>query len=50
VEEEPTLGKLISPCKCKGSVKFIHEECLKTWILEKQGIEDALEDSVNKYV
>jgi hypothetical protein len=24
--------KLISPCRCSGSVKFIHEECLKTWI------------------
>ena len=21
---------LISPCKCAGSVKYIHEECLKT--------------------
>jgi hypothetical protein len=23
---------LITPCKCAGSVKYIHEECLKTWI------------------
>lgn len=23
---------LIHPCKCSGSVKHIHEECLKTWI------------------
>ena len=21
---------LIAPCKCSGTVKFIHEECLKT--------------------
>jgi hypothetical protein len=27
---------LITPCKCTGSVKFIHEECLKAWLLSKQ--------------
>lgn len=26
---------LISPCKCKGTGKFCHEKCLKTWILLK---------------
>lgn len=25
-------GDFISPCKCKGSVRFIHEDCLNTWI------------------
>lgn len=24
---------LISPCRCSGSMKFVHEECLKLWIL-----------------
>lgn len=24
---------LIHPCRCSGSVKFVHEECLKTWLL-----------------
>lgn len=27
---------LISPCSCAGSVKFVHEECLKTWIMSQQ--------------
>mmetsp|Transcript_15699 Transcript_15699/g.28646 ORF Transcript_15699/g.28646 Transcript_15699/m.28646 type:complete len:282 (-) Transcript_15699:536-1381(-) len=27
---------LITPCKCTGSVKYIHEECLKAWLLSKQ--------------
>ena len=27
--------KLISPCKCTGSVKYIHEECMKTWIVSQ---------------
>lgn len=24
-------GKLISPCLCKGSMKYIHKTCLETW-------------------
>ena len=28
-------GKLIAPCKCSGSVKYIHEECLKTWLVSQ---------------
>lgn len=31
--EEP----LISPCKCSGSVKFIHESCLNSWLLSQGG-------------
>jgi len=27
---------LISPCLCQGSVKYIHEECLKTWLAGKE--------------
>jgi hypothetical protein len=27
---------LITPCKCIGSVKYIHEECLKVWLISKQ--------------
>lgn len=29
LEEE---GEFVSPCRCKGSVSFIHEECLNKWI------------------
>ena len=32
---------LISPCKCKGTGKFCHEKCLKTWILTKYSIGSA---------
>jgi hypothetical protein len=24
-------GRLIRPCKCKGSVKYVHEDCLQHW-------------------
>ena len=26
-----TLDKFISPCRCNGSLKWVHEECLQTW-------------------
>ena len=26
---------LISPCKCEGTMKYIHEDCLKKWLTEK---------------
>jgi RING-variant domain len=29
--DEPSLGQLISPCKCAGSARFIHEGCLQAW-------------------
>ncbi|KAL4865378.1 hypothetical protein BDV12DRAFT_174795, partial [Aspergillus spectabilis] len=25
------LGRLLRPCKCKGSSRFVHEGCLQTW-------------------
>lgn len=31
VSEDPELGRLISPCKCKGSQKHVHEGCLQAW-------------------
>lgn len=24
-------GRLLSPCKCKGSQKYVHEDCLNAW-------------------
>lgn len=40
--ETKASGKLISPCKCTGTVRFIHEECLKTWqVSQKKDIRHA---------
>jgi hypothetical protein len=25
-------GVLIAPCRCKGSVRFVHQKCLKEWL------------------
>ncbi|KAF7700659.1 E3 ubiquitin-protein ligase MARCH5 [Cucumispora dikerogammari] len=29
---------LISPCKCKGSIKFVHRECLRRWRYHKKNL------------
>lgn len=34
-DPETDEHKLISPCKCTGSMRFIHEDCLKIWLLSK---------------
>lgn len=33
--------KLINPCLCKGSSKYIHKECLYTWLNSQDNSEDA---------
>uniref|UniRef100_A0A915D741 RING-CH-type domain-containing protein n=1 Tax=Ditylenchus dipsaci TaxID=166011 RepID=A0A915D741_9BILA len=30
--EEAEYTSFVSPCRCKGSNAFVHEECLNTWI------------------
>ncbi|KAM3074309.1 hypothetical protein ACMFMG_002878 [Clarireedia jacksonii] len=29
--EDDDLGRLIRPCKCKGTQKYVHEGCLQAW-------------------
>jgi len=29
--EEPSLGRLIKPCKCNGSIRYVHVVCLNRW-------------------
>lgn len=31
VSEDPEMGRLMRPCKCKGSQKYVHEGCLTAW-------------------
>ncbi|KAL9131196.1 MAG: hypothetical protein Q9217_000798 [Psora testacea] len=28
---DPEAGRLLRPCKCKGSSKYVHEACLQAW-------------------
>ena len=34
-EDEPDADKLVTPCRCKGSSKYIHKECLRTWLISQ---------------
>jgi RING-variant domain len=43
MEGESLSLQLLSPCKCSGSIKYIHEECLKTWLVSH--MEDIAESS-----
>ncbi|RIA90890.1 hypothetical protein C1645_138856 [Glomus cerebriforme] len=36
VEDEGNLGRLISPCQCKGTMRYVHVECLNQWRLTSQ--------------
>lgn len=34
-DTEQTIDSLLSPCKCVGSLKYVHEDCLKAWLGSK---------------
>ena len=36
MEEDEVDNPLFSPCKCAGSMRFIHHACLKTWFGNKR--------------
>ncbi|OMJ81547.1 hypothetical protein SteCoe_17953 [Stentor coeruleus] len=48
-EDETEEKKLISPCLCKGSSKYIHLDCLVMWITSQGRIKDAKKCEVCKY-
>ena len=29
--EDPELGRLLRPCQCRGSSRYVHEGCLQSW-------------------
>ena len=34
-EEDENISKLLYPCACSGSIKYIHDHCLREWIKTK---------------
>jgi len=34
-ENDEDMSKLLSPCACSGSIKYIHDHCLREWIKTK---------------
>lgn len=41
--------KLISPCKCTGSMRYVHEDCLKIWLLSRDKDLSLAECDICKY-
>lgn len=39
-ENETQGSALLHPCKCAGSVRYIHEECLKAWLVSRESAVD----------
>ena len=40
---EDKLNDMIDPCKCGGSMRYVHEKCLKDWVLNSH------KESIYKY-
>ncbi|GFE54555.1 FHA domain [Babesia ovis] len=38
--EDETSGPLVVPCKCKGSMKYVHLACVRTWVQGRLKIRD----------
>ena len=41
MDTESPSKQLLAPCRCRGTMKYIHEECLKTWLVSQEGSVDA---------
>ena len=49
-EDNPSLNPLIRPCKCSGSMKYIHLKCLIVWIKTKVEIDNSEYLDNRKYI
>uniref|UniRef100_UPI0037E7C1FC E3 ubiquitin-protein ligase MARCHF7 isoform X2 n=1 Tax=Semicossyphus pulcher TaxID=241346 RepID=UPI0037E7C1FC len=41
--EESTSNPLIQPCRCTGSLQYVHQDCIKRWLRSKIGSGTNLE-------
>ena len=48
-EERISDSELITPCSCSGTLKYVHEKCINTWIDTKveNDEEGDIEDFIN---
>ena len=37
------LGSLFTPCKCSGSIRHVHQECLEMWLRHKNSTSEKCE-------
>ncbi|KAM9860501.1 E3 ubiquitin-protein ligase MARCHF7 [Aulostomus maculatus] len=45
--EESASNPLIQPCRCTGSLQYVHQECIKRWLCSKIGSGTNLEAITN---
>ena len=44
-------GLLISPCKCEGTMKYVHNECLEDWIKNsKRNLKTEVSDKTKFFI
>ena len=48
-DDETHDNPLIAPCKCSGSLHFIHVMCLKTWLARNQNVVHSANRKVTTY-
>lgn len=41
MEDNEVDNPLFAPCKCSGSMRLIHHECLKTWFANKRVVKHS---------
>lgn len=44
--EDGLIRAFIKPCECKGSIQYVHEDCLKTWLLRNHKIDEIAANRV----
>lgn len=48
-EEDRSGNPLITPCKCAGTMKYIHIECLREWLNSKSTFKESNPPGVKTY-
>lgn len=48
-EEDKHVNPLITPCKCAGTMKHIHIECLREWLNSKSSFKESTPPGVKTY-
>lgn len=48
-EEDKKANPLITPCKCAGTMKHIHIECLREWLNSKSSFKESTPPGVKTY-
>ena len=48
--EHNNIGDLIAPCRCSGTMRYIHRMCLNRWRFTSPNVHDAIECNQCKFM